>query len=194
MTKLFAQFVSTIVSPILILAVLPYILILKSTGNSSSAIFWTIFSWIFLLIFFVFLLLGIEKGYFSDLDVSKRSQRPLLFTSAIGLSLFYIVFLYFLKAPSVLFIALFGLIFGLICMELVNRITKASVHVATTSAFATSLVLGFGPLYMLSFLLVPLVAWARIKTHNHTKRQTIIGGSMGILITLVVYVIFKYII
>lgn len=194
MSKIFAKTVSTIVSPVLILAVLPYIFVLKTTSSSSIALFWTFFSWIFLLVFFVVLLLGIEKGYFSDLDVSKRSQRPLLFTFSIGLSLFYTVFLYFLKAPAILFVALFGLIFGLILMELVNRVTKASVHVATVSAFATSLVLGFGPLYIISFVLVPLVAWARIKTHNHTKSQTIIGAAMGILITLIVYVIFKYIV
>lgn len=194
MSKIFAKIVSTIVSPILILAVLPYILILKSTGDFQSAFSWTMFSWIFLLILFVFILLGIEKGFFSDIDVSKRNQRPLLFTFSIGLSLFYIIFLYFLKAPEVLFIAIFGLIFGLIAMEMVNRVTKVSVHVATTSAFATALVLGFGPLYLLSFLLVLLVSWARIKTHNHTRRQTVIGGSMGVLITLVIYVIFKYII
>ncbi len=194
MSKIFAKIVSTVVSPILILAVMPYIFILKTTGNLSSAFFWTVFSWIFLLVFFVGLLLGIEKGYFSDLDVSKRSQRPLLFTFAIGLSLFYIVFLYFLKAPGILFIALFGLIFSLILMELVNRVTKASVHVATVSAFATSLVLSFGSFYILSFILVPLVAWARIKTHNHTKQQTLIGAVLGVLITLIVYVIFKYIV
>lgn len=194
MSKIFAKTVSTIVSPVLILAVLPYIFVLKTTSSSSTALFWTFFSWIFLLVFFVVLLLGIEKGYFSDLDVSKRSQRPLLFTFSIGLSLFYTVFLYFLKAPAILFVALFGLIFGLILMELVNRVTKASVHVATVSAFATSLVLGFGPFYIISFVLVPLVAWARIKTHNHTKSQTIIGAAMGILITLIVYVIFKYIV
>ncbi len=194
MSKIFAKTVSTIVSPVLILAVLPYIFVLKTTSSSSIALFWTFFSWIFLLVFFVVLLLGIEKGYFSDIDVSKRTQRPLLFTFSIGLSLFYTVFLYFLKAPVILFVALFGLIFGLILMELVNRVTKASVHVATVSAFATSLVLGFGPLYIISFVLVPLVAWARIKTHNHTKSQTIIGATMGILITLIVYVIFKYIV
>lgn len=194
MSKIFAKTVSTIVSPVLILAILPYIFVLKTTSSSSIALFWTFFSWIFLLVFFVVLLLGIEKGYFSDIDVSKRTQRPLLFTFSIGLSLFYTVFLYFLKAPVILFVALFGLIFGLILMELVNRVTKASVHVATVSAFATSLVLGFGPLYIVSFVLVPLVAWARIKTHNHTKSQTIIGASMGILITLIVYVIFKYIV
>ena len=194
MIKLFAKFISTVINPLVILAILPYILVFKATGDLSKTYFWTIFSLIFILTFSIFVLIGIEKGFFSDLDVSRRKQRPLLYTFAIAMSSFYVTFLYFLKAPEVLFIALFGLVFGLISMEFINKITKASIHVATISAFSTALTLGFGPLFVLSFIFVPLVAWSRITTHNHTKRQTVIGGIMGILITLVVYVIFKYII
>lgn len=194
MSKLFAKIISTVLNPLLILSVLPYILVFKATADVSKAYFWTIFSLVFILIFSAFVLIGIEKGFFSDLDVSRRKQRPLLYTFAIALSACYVSFLYFLKAPEVLFIALFGLIFGLVVMEFINRITKASIHVATVAAFATALTLGFGLVYILSFIAVPLVAWARIITHNHTKRQTLIGGVMGVLITLTVYVIFKYII
>jgi hypothetical protein len=192
--KFFAQIISTVLNPVVILAVLPFIFVLKSTQSFSTAVFWTIFSLVFLLIFCVFILLGIEEKYFSNLDVSNKKQRPLLYAFSIGLASFYLLFLYFLKAPQVLSIALFGLIVGLVLMDLINRITKASVHVAAVSAFATSLTLGINFLLVASFLLVPLMAMARIKTHNHTKRQTLIGAFMGILITLSVYVIFKYIV
>ena len=191
MSKLFAQFISTVINPLVVLCILPYILVLKTTGDLSRAYFWGIFSLFFILVFSVFFLIGIEKKYFSDLDVSKRSQRPLLFTFAIALSAIYVSFLYFLKAPEVLFIVIVGLIFGLISMEFVNRITKVSIHVATIAAFAMGLTLGFSPIFALSFLLVPLVAWSRIKTHNHTKRQAAVGALMGITITVAIYVIFK---
>jgi membrane-associated phospholipid phosphatase len=79
-------------------------------------------------------------------------------------------------------------------MEIVNKFTKASVHVGVVSAFATSLFLVYGGIFSFSFLLIPLVAWARIKTRNHTKQQTIIGAIVGIAIILVSYVIFEYII
>ncbi len=194
MSKLIAKIISTILNPLVILTVTPYILIVKETGDASKAYFWTLFSLIFTLIFSVIILIGIEKGYFSDLDISKRSQRPVLYTAAVIMSLIYIVFLFFLKAPVVLFIALFGLILGLIFMEMINRVTKASVHVAAIAAFATALTVGINYIYVWTFVFVPLVAWARIKTHNHTKRQTLIGATMGILITLTVYVIFKYIV
>lgn len=193
MLKRIAQFISTVINPIFLLSPVAYFLVLKQTGNKELAIFWEIISLIFILIVSVFILIGVEEKIFSDFDISKRKQRPLLFTFAIGLSAIYIVFLYFLKAPSILFIASFTLILGLITFEAVNRITKASIHVGTVSAFATSVSLVYGGIFSLSLLLIPLVAWSRIKTHNHTRKQTIIGGTLGVLITLVVYVIFKYI-
>ncbi len=194
MLKFFAQIISTVLNPILLLVPVPYFLVLKSTNNQALAYFWEIFSLVFLLVISVFILIGVEKKTFSDLDISKRKQRPLLFTFAIGLSAIYTVLLYFLSAPQILFIAIFTLILGLVIFELVNRTTKASLHVGTISAFATSLFIVYDGVFVFTFLLIPLVAWARIKTHNHTKQQTLIGAALGILITLIVYVIFKYIV
>ena len=139
----------------------------------------------------MFILIGITKGYFSDLDISHKSQRPMLFSFAILLSSIYILCLYFLNAPKVLFIAVFALFAGLLAIEVVNRFTKASIHVATVSALATSLSLIYGGVFFLSFLIVPLVSWARIRTNNHTKQQTVIGAIIGIVITTIVYAIFE---
>ncbi len=194
MLKFIAQFISTVLNPIFLISPIPYLLVLKTTNNHDLAFFWEVISLIFILIVSVFILIGVEKKVFSDLDISKRTQRPLLFTFAIGLSAIYTIILYFLKAPNILFVVVFTLILGLIVFEMVNRITKASIHVGTISAFAASVSLVYGGIFYLTFFLIPLVAWARIKTHNHTKQQTVIGAVLGILITLVVYVIFKYIV
>jgi len=43
-------------------------------------------------------------------------------------------------------------------------------------------------------LLLPLLAWARIKTRNHTLLQTALGTLLGVATILALYVIFKYII
>lgn len=194
MLKFIAQFISTVLNPFFLISPVAYLLVLKTTNNYDLAFFWEVISLIFILIVSVFILIGVEKKVFSDLDISKRTQRPLLFTFAIGLSAIYTIFLYFLKAPNILFIVVFALILGLIVFGGVNRITKASIHVGTVSAFAVSSSLVYGGLFYLTLFLIPLVAWARIKTHNHTKQQTVIGAVLGILITLVVYVIFKYIV
>lgn len=194
MSKIFAQIISTILNPIILLSPAPYFLVLRSTNNYELSFFWEVVSLIFILVFSFFILIGVEKKMFSDLDISKRKQRPLLFTFAIGLTAIYTVFLYFLSAPKILFIAIFTLILELVIFELVNRTTKASLHVGTVSAFATSLFIVYDGIFALAFLLIPLVAWARIASSNHTKQQTAIGATLGILITLVSYVIFKYIV
>jgi membrane-associated phospholipid phosphatase len=192
--KLLGQIISTIFNPIVLLTPASYIMVLRSTNNSKTAYFWEMITLIFILIFSIFILIGVEKKIFSDFDISKRTQRPLLLGFSISLCAIYIAVLYFLNAPKILFIAALSLILGLVAIEFINRITKISIHVATISAFATSLSLVYGGIFYLSFLLIPLVAWARIVTKNHTKQQTIIGTILGILITLIVYVIFKYIV
>lgn len=194
MVKNFAKLISFIFNPLLVLVPVPFFTVLKSTGDVNEAYFWTVFTLIFLFIFFLFVLIGIEKNIFSDFDISKRRQRFFLYTFAISLSAIYVIFLYFMHAPEILFITVFGLILGLISIDAVNKVTKASVHVGTISAFATALFLGYGAIASPLFILIPLLAWARIVTHNHTRQQVIIGATLGAVITLVVYVIFKYII
>lgn len=189
-----SQFISTVLNPITLLFPVAYLLVLRQTGNKELALFWEVISVIFILIVAIFILIGVEEKIFSDFDISKRKQRPLLFTFTIGLSAIYTILLYLLKAPSILFVVSFTLILGLIVFEVVNRVTKASIHVGTISAFATSVSIVYGGFFYLSLLLIPIVAWARIRTRNHTEKQTVIGGTLGVLITLVVYVIFRYIV
>lgn len=189
-----SQFISTVLNPITLLFPVAYLLVLRQTGNKELALFWEVISVSFILIVAIFILIGVEEKIFSDFDISKRKQRPLLFTFTIGLSAIYTILLYLLKAPSILFVVSFTLILGLIVFEVVNRVTKASIHVGTISAFATSVSIVYGGFFYLSLLLIPIVAWARIRTRNHTEKQTVIGGTLGVLITLVVYVIFRYIV
>lgn len=189
-----SQFISTVLNPITLLFPVAYLLVLRQTGNKELALFWEVISVIFILIVSIFILIGVEEKIFSDFDISKRKQRPLLFTFTIGLSAIYTILLYLLKAPSILFVVAFTLILGLIVFEVVNRVTKASIHVGTIAAFATSVSIVYGGFFYLSLLLIPVVAWARIRTRNHTEKQTVIGGTLGVLITLVVYVIFRYIV
>lgn len=191
MSKLFAKIISTVFNPIFLLIPVPFILVFRTTSNFNTALYWFLFSLVFVMVVGLFILVGIKEGYFSDLDISHKTQRPMLFSFAVLLSAIYVFSLYSLNAPRALFIAIFALFSGLLTIEIVNKFTKASIHVATVSAFATSLFLVYGGIFVFSFAIIPLVAWSRIKTHNHTKSQTIIGALIGIIITIVVYAIFE---
>ncbi len=194
MSKFIAEFISVILNPLVLLVPLPFFLVYETGGSLASSILWTIITFLFIFLFFVFILFGIWRGFFSDLDVSRRKQRPLLFLVAILLTLVYISILFIFHAPVILYIAAVSVMAGLGAVDMVNSVIKASVHLATLSAVSTFLVIVEGWPFLFAYLLIPVLAWSRIKTKNHTPKETALGTSLGILFTLTVYVIFKYII
>ena len=194
MSKDFAQIVSTIINPIALISLIPYILIHKTTSSTEQSLFWSGFSFVFIIIFSIFVLLGLKLGYFSNLNISNRKERTLLYSFAIVLSLVYLLSLYILSAPLVLFMGVTALALGLAIGEVINIKIKLSIHVGTLVAFVTSLVLIYGAQFASLYILVPLVGWARLKTLNHTLLEIILGGTVGFFLTLVVYGVFQYII
>jgi hypothetical protein len=188
-----AKLISMVFNPLVVLVPVPFFLVLERTNSLSAAIGWTIFSLAFVGIYSVFILVGIKLKLFSDLDISNQKQRPLLFGVGIILTLIYLGSLFIFRAPSILALGAIAIILGVAVLGFVNSYTKASGHLAVLSAFLTFLALAEGWQFLLSFILLPVVAWARIKTRNHTLFQTELGTFIGIATTFTVYVIVKYI-
>lgn len=193
MSKKIAELISLVLNPLVILIPVPFFLVFEKTGNLFFSLQWAGISIFFIFLFFLFILLGIRFGIFSDLDVSKREQRPIMFLTGMLLTISYLIFLLLFHAPGILLVGTFALILGLIVLGIVNMFTKVSGHLAVLSAFLTFMVLVEGWEFLLGFVLLPLLVWARIKTKNHTLLQTVLGSIVGVLTTIVFYVIVKYI-
>jgi len=187
----FARAISFFLGPIFTLLPIPFILVAKFSQDYSHALKWTIFSYVFVLAVVLFVIAGVMLGVFSNFDVSKREQRPLLFSFSAFAAFCYLLSLVILDGPKVLFIGFFAVFLGLTAIIIINKWIKASVHLAT----ATSAILFIGIIYkgyfFLLLTLIPLLAWARVKTKEHTLMETIIGTILGIVITLIVYIISK---
>ena len=78
--RIIAEIISLVLSPLVILVPVPFFLVYEKTGDFPLAFFWTILSTVFILLFFGFVLIGIHFKFFSDLNISKREQRPALFS------------------------------------------------------------------------------------------------------------------
>jgi len=194
MSKKLAEIISYVLNPLIVLMPVPFFLVFEKTSNLLLAFQWTGISIFFIFVFFLLILMGIKFGVFSDLDISKREQRPVLFSVGMALTISYFIFLFLFHAPQILIVGTFAIILGIIVLGIVNIFTKASGHLAVFSAFLTFLVLSEGWKFLLGLLLLPMLAWARIKTKNHTVLQTILGTLVGTLTTIAIYVIVKYII
>ena len=194
MSKLTAKIIAFIFNPLVILIPVPYFLVNESGGNPRYSLEWMLVSFVYIFIFFLFILFGMKVGFFSDLDVSKRKERFLLFSFAILLTILYLLILYLFRAPEILFIGAFSVAIGLSIVEIVNRYIKASIHTATLSALFTGLVLAENWLFLLGFILIPVIAWSRIKTKNHTPKETFVGFVLGVVIMVLIYSLFRYIV
>ena len=79
MSNFIARIISTLFNPFLILPPTLYLLVDRAANNDIYAFRWAILSFVFMSIVGIFVVLGVILGIFSDMDVSKREDRPLLF-------------------------------------------------------------------------------------------------------------------
>ncbi|MEK7502348.1 MAG: phosphatase PAP2 family protein [Patescibacteria group bacterium] len=193
MLKNLARLISLLSSPFVLFLPTPFILVFKETGNISYSLKWTFFSYIFLFSVIFFVLLGMLVGFFSDYDVSKKEERPKLFAFVGIITFLYLGSLILLNGPKVLYLIIFGIILGVFTISLVNNWIKASIHTATVSAFTLSLVILFGYMFIPILLLIPAMAWARVKIKKHTPLETLAGGFLGVILTIIVYMIGRFI-
>lgn len=128
----------------------------------------------------------LRRGAISDWHISNRHERlqavPVMASLlATGLPL---LVLYLFDGPRYLLAAcLAG--FAMVLFNLAVTVRwKISQHTSSIALTATLMagVLGLAASPLL--LLIPLVAWARVKVGAHSVMQTVAGGVMGVIITM----------
>lgn len=186
-----AKSVSYLTDPLFLATPIPFLLVLWASEDIVYSLKWAIFSMMFFAFVGVFVLYAVKRGFFTDIDVSKREQRPAFYIFAIYVSLLYLGSLILLNGPAVLFLAGCGVLLSIIVVSLVNLKIKASVHVATVTALIFIVSILYGDFFFFFLLTIPLIIWSRIVMKRHTFQEAIIGGSVGVLLTLIVYVAIK---
>ncbi len=191
-----AQLLSFLFNPAMFFFLMPYFIVYRETASTISAIKWEVFSFTFLFVGAMLLLLGRWKKIFSDFDLSKREERAKFY-----LLLWFLAFSYLFGA--VFFRGIFfdlsvisiGIIVGVILFTIINYYVKASIHVAVACAFVITVSVLYGNNGLIATIwIVPLISWARLVLKRHTVLEVTIGGLLGILITFLTFLIRRYII
>src|SRR3989304_790932 len=191
--NLFARIISFISNPVLLSIPFSYALVFKSREDFLYALAWTFVSILFASLVGVFVVLAVRKGVFSDFDISKRQERTPIFIFTGLLSILYFLIVFLLNGSKVLLIALGALLLGVIIADIINRKIKASIHLAVFSSFSVIMGILYGGMFWVLLLIAPLVAWSRVKLKKHEPFETIVGGLVGIIIVLMLYVVVKYV-
>ncbi|MFI1971831.1 hypothetical protein BLA24_06720 [Streptomyces cinnamoneus] len=132
---------------------------------------------------------GVRRGWVSDLDVSRRAERPLpLACASAGAALVWLVCRHLgapreLLAPAALAPA------GGAAFLLCTRFGKVSLHTCAAAGSVVLLALRVAPLCALLAPVPAAVGWSRVRLGAHTRAQVWAGALLGGGLTAVVLVI-----
>jgi hypothetical protein len=130
-----------------------------------------------------YILIGMRKGWVSDLELSHREERPRFILVSFSSDLLALAVLWLGGAPRMIWtLALVYACLG-VTMFTISNFWKISLHLVTVSGFSTLLVYVFGPGAWWTFSSLPLVAWARLHRKKHTPAQLLAGAVLGATIT-----------
>ena len=182
-----ARHVSNILSPATISVPFVVAVALYHTRNTLAALTYACVT-LFFLSFgpMIYIIVGVRKGKFTDIDVSVRSQRLRPFLFALGSTLLGLAVLSLIHAPKNLeTLFLITIISGLIMM-CITLWWKISLHASSLAGALTMLTALYGNVILPAFMLVVLVCWSRVVLRRHTIAQVVVGSVVSIVLTTIV--------
>jgi membrane-associated phospholipid phosphatase len=82
-------------------------------------------------------------------------------------------------APGELVALVVAVFAGGVVSTAVNHFWKMSVHAGVAAGSMLVLALAFGPLLLLTAVLVAAVGWSRVRLRDHTAAQVVVGSIIG---------------
>ena len=180
-----ARMVSNIISPPLV-SVLGIFLMAWFIGTGEAWRLAVIFVALVVLVPTGYVIFLLKLGKIENFHMPNRENRKKPYLVIIGSNLLGVILMVLMDAPFLL--VAFG-VMGVIqstLLFLINMYWKISGHATAISGLSVFIVASLGWSVAPVLVMVPLVAWARIRTYSHTFWQTIAGiltGSTFILTT-----------
>lgn len=134
-----------------------------------------------------YLLVGRKRGWVSDLEMTRREERPQFILVSLGSDILSLVVLGFWNGPHLLRVIVLTYFFLAVLVFSISSFWKISMHMVGVSGFSTALVFVFGLPALLAFISLPLVAWARLQRRKHNLAQLAAGAVIGALVTALVF-------
>jgi membrane-associated phospholipid phosphatase len=186
-----ARILSTIFNPFL--TALALFVILALIGAKDTFEFWRL---LFISTFFtsigpmlyVFWLYASDR--ISDLDMSVRTEREMVFTTFVIFDFFGATALWLVHAPRLMIAAMLGYLVSTLVVQYITRYWKISTHALGITAPLAALTLIYGRQPLPFMVLIPMVCWARVYLRAHTIMQVVAGAVLAIATTAFFFSLF----
>jgi membrane-associated phospholipid phosphatase len=186
-----ARILSTIFNPFL--TALALFVILALIGAKDTFDFWRLLfiSTFFISLgpmFYVFWLYASDR--ISDLDMSVRAEREMVFSAFVIFDTFGTIVLWLVHAPRLMIAAMLGYLVSTLVVQYITRYWKISTHALGITAPLTALTLIYGRQPLPFMVLIPMVCWARVYLRAHTVMQVLAGAGLAIATTAFFFSLF----
>ncbi|MBI5619873.1 hypothetical protein HY950_02840 [Candidatus Gottesmanbacteria bacterium] len=175
-----ATIISRVFDPFITLAALLFLTFLH--GGVTNRVTWIIAFGLMAVVPVFLMVFAMRKKVVSNWDIKRREERPRVLGVILLLEFINILVIRPLVSPWVTQ-TLVGIFIVLSGFTLITLRWKISGHTLASALFTGAVIAWFGWSWWPILLIVPLVAWARVKTKNHTVGQVIAGAvySWGLL-------------
>lgn len=182
-----ARFVSNLLAPSTISIPLVFLVAFYHALSPMKALFYACVTLFFICVGpLAYIVIGVRLGTFSDMDVSRRSERLGPFVFGLGSVLLCLFALQILHGPKNLFTLLLIIVVSGVLMMIITLWWKISIHASSLASAATILTVLYGAIFLPTFLLVVLVSWSRVELRRHTVAQVVMGSLVSIALSLVI--------
>ncbi len=127
----------------------------------------------------LFLIVQVQMGNVTDMDIHLREQRQgSLFATTLGSAISWLAMTVGGAHEMVRFMV--GLaVAQWLAIYLITLHWKISVHSTTATGISLFVVWAFGMSMLPVLLIIPVIAWSRVKLRRHTPLQTLAGIGLG---------------
>ncbi len=134
---------------------------------------------------FAYLLLLLRREKVTHIDVPLRQQRTVPYLISVVIYMAGFAVLYLMGASVTVYALMFCYATNTFVISLVNTQWKISAHAMGAAGPLTALALTFGWQILPFFVVVAVVAWARVELRAHTRAQVTAGALLGVALTAV---------
>jgi len=169
-----ARLVSNIFHPWVILVPVTALVAYQATGGAPAWVAWTLLAYVPALAFpllYAKILAMRQSTHGSEQKISRslvRNNSGHLFVSTALFGIPSALLLYYLNAPRNLLIIILGVTAAMLVTAMVNIWYHSSLHLAMVTSMLTAMVFLFSNVYLLSFILLPILGFPLPTWRTHT--------------------------
>ena len=185
MRQRIAHLTSSLLNPFLVSFITIIFIVMDSTDSVTGALKWTAISLVLSVIpVFTFVLYQVRRKKLESIFPETPVQRKMIYILASAVAAAGCGVMWSFKAPELLVVSFTAGLAAIVIFMAINLYWKISLHTAFISAAATMLTMAYGARVAWVFLLLPLVAWARLELKLHTPAQVVAGALLAAAIII----------